>query len=136
MTQFKRQLSAVTNEEIERASVLWQCGEPFKVIAYKVGWTETLFWRIAKLCREFDKPGEEHFPVRNRRPFKAMVKEHGDKEAVEAAKKPVPITQDVWKAALSSSDCKPSTVKSRRPGDYLVRRKLVDPTLSLPSRRV
>lgn len=137
MADCKTSMASVTNEEIERASLFWQVGDPFKIVAYKVGWSETLFWRVYQLCQEFDDPENQHFPRRNKcgASLEVKVSDSLDREIVEAAKKPRQISRAQWQSALSRDGVKPSTVAARRPTDYLAKRKLVDPTLSLPERR-
>ena len=133
MSPFKASLNTITADEIRQASSFWLCGEPQKIIAFRMRWTETLMGQVIKLCREFDEPGEEHFPYRNARPEHTQPSDHMHEAALVAAKKPVTLSRPAWKAALSTSDCKPSTVKARRPGDYLPRRRAtIDPTLALP----
>lgn len=119
---------ALTNQDVERASCLYLTGMKFREIAVVMGWTETLLWRVIRLCRQCDDAPA--FPRRNAR--SAPV----DQEALNAAKKPKLVkrqpTPADWKRVLSEKGLKPSTVPARDPLAYCTKRKITDPTLSLP----
>lgn len=125
---------ALTKEDIERASCLYLTGMKFREVAATKAWSETLLWRVIRLCRECDDGPS--FP-RRKTPIASITV---DQEALNAAKKPktklLPIhrcpTPADWKRALSEKGLKPSTVPVRDPLAYRTKRKSADPTLALP----
>jgi hypothetical protein len=132
MSFVKTSPAQVTKEEIDRAADLWDKGLIRRVIAHQVGWSRHLFDRVVRIARD---SGDDYFPMRNKRHSPA---EGWCGEALEAAKKPVALTNKAWKRALQESGLKGCTVKARRPSDYVhVPRRLApcDPTLSLPGPR-
>lgn len=125
---------ALTNEDVEEASRLYCTGKSFRDVAVLMRWTGDLLWRVVRLCRECnDAPS---FPIR----YAPRASVINDEAALDAVKKPKPKstlirkqpTYAEWKRALRESGLKPSTVPTRRPADYLTKRKPADPTLALP----
>lgn len=126
MDPLKTSMHMVTKEEVDRAADLWDRRLVKKVMAHQLGWTYNLLDRVIALSRLCD---DGYFPHRNRQ---RTASEGWDDGVLAAAKKPATPTLATWKRALQERGLKPSTVPARRPSDYLTKRKITDPTLSLP----
>lgn len=112
----KTSLQTVLREEIEQAALWWGQNLRCTDIAERLNWSPTLLERVMRISRDCD---EAYFP---RRRVKAAVLQTPVEKAREVA----------WRTRPAGKHRAPSTVKARRPADYM-KRTFVDPTLSLPS---
>lgn len=127
MSDRKSSMHLVTKEEVDRAADLWDMGVIARRIAENVGWTDHLFGRVVAVSRA---TGDGYFVRRNAK--KRTQDDVWDERALTAAKKPVAPSHSQWKRILSERGLKPSTVPARDPLAYRTKRKITDPTLSLP----
>lgn len=128
----KTSLYLVLREEIEQAADWWDEDVKVHIIAQRLNWSFDLLVQVMRISRDC---GEDYFlPMRQRRAAKLAAYRSSPQAQAIGARAQQGSRQPryaAWCERLAADRVPATTVKARRPADY-IKRKFVDPTVSLP----
>ncbi len=128
----KTSLYLVLREEIEQAADWWDEDVKVHIIAQRLNWSFDLLVQVMRISREC---GEDYFlPLRQRRAARLAAYRSSPQAQAMHANSQRGSSQPrytAWRERLAADQVSGTTVKARRPGDYVTTR-FVDPTVSIP----